>query len=383
MDFVPRKKLNEIVKKYKLDKKYRKFSFWDQYLAMSFGQLSGKDSIRGLCLCLNAHEKKLYHLGFRSRIIARKTLHDANEKRNYKIYEEFALELIKSTKKLYGTDDNPFDFEYEKPIYALDSSTVDLCLNIFPWAKFRKKKGAIKMHTMIDLNGNIPTFISITDGKVHDVNILDEIQIELGAFYIMDRAYICYERLHKISKKEAFFVLREKKNTRYKRVYSHEISPEDKKLGISCDQSIFFEKIAAKQKYPEKLRRVKIYDKKKKKYLVFLTNNFSFSAKEISMLYKQRWQIELFFKWIKQHLEIKKFWGYSKNSVKTQIWICISNYLILCIMKKKLDLTFSPYELLQILGPSLFDKNPLDTLLSTGSLQNNLEYSQQTALDLG
>jgi hypothetical protein len=382
MEHAPQHILREYVEKHGWTKRSKTFSSWEQFLAMSFGQLSGKDSIRGLVLCLNAHHNKLYHLGFTGRKIARKTLHDANEKRAWEIYKEFAQYLIPKVQELYTKEDCPFDFEIENPVYALDASTIDLCLNLFPWAKFRKAKGAVKIHTLLDLKGNIPTFIIVTDGKVHDVNILDTLPVEIGAFYIMDRGYLDFKRLYTLHRTPAFFVTRAKKNFCWKRRYSNFLSQEEKKLGICCDQTIILTGVNTKVLYPESLRRIKFFHQEKKKYLVFLTNNFSLPAKNIVMMYKQRWQIELFFKWIKQHLEIQKFWGYSPNAVKTQIWIAVSTYLIIALIKKRLKIQKSLYEILQILSPSLFDKTSLSSLLSEDDLQVSEDFLEQPALEL-
>lgn len=382
MEYAPRHILNECAKKYGGDKHARIFSCWEQFLAMSFGQLSGKDSIRGLSLCLNAHQNKLYHLGFSHQKVARKTLHDANEKRNWKIYQDFAHYLIPKVQALYTQEDSPFNFKLENPVYALDSSTVDLCLSLFGWAKFRNKKGAVKIHTLINLKGNIPAFITITDGKVHDVNILDDLPLEAGAFYVMDRAYIDFERLYTMHNHPTFFVVRAKKNFRWKRRYSNKISAEAKTLGVCCDQIIVLTGKEAQVTYPLPLRRIKFFHAEKKKYLFFLTNNFSLPPECIAMIYKQRWQIELFFKWIKQHLEIKKFWGYSENAVKTQIWISVACYLIMALLKKNLKIKNSLYEILQISSPALFDKTPLRSLFLDDPLQIQDGLFQQVSLPL-
>lgn len=383
IEFAPRKKLNEYAEKYGWKKRAKNFSCWEQFLAMSFAQLSNTDSIRNLISCLNAHQNKLYHMGFSGKKIARKTLHDANEKRDWKIYRDFAYYLIEKTQKLYTTQDSPFDFELESPVYALDSSTLDLCMSLFPWAYFRKTKSAVKLHTLLNLNGNIPSVMIVTDGKVHDVNILDELVIEMGAFYVMDRAYTDFKRLYAINTSGAYFVVRAKKNFVWKRRYSHQLSDEEKALGISCDQTIYPGRKTIQKDYPEGIRRVKFFHKEKQKYLVFLTNNFSLSAKNIVVLYKQRWQIELFFKWVKQHLEIKKFCGYSKNAVQTQIWISVSIYLVVALLKKELKLQNSLYEILHILRVSLFDKTPLPSLFEDGSIQVSTGLFSNPSLQLG
>jgi transposase len=304
-------------------------------------------------------------MGF-SAEIARKTLADANEKRDWRIYRDLAQIFIEEARRLY-VNDKEFSFEIENTIYALDSTTIDLCLNVFKWAKFRKKKGAVKMHTLLDLRGEIPTFIEITDGKVHDVKILSLIEFEAGAFYIMDKAYTDFEKLYEIQESSAFFIIRAKKNICFKRMYSNKV---DKDSGIRCDQIIRFTGPKTSKLYPDKLRRIKYYYAEKKKYYVFLTNNFTIDAKLVADLYRYRWKIEIFFKWIKQHLRIKIFWGESKNAVKTQLWIAVCVYVLVAIIKKKLKIKQSLYEILQILSVSPFDKNPLDKLFSENYLQN-------------
>lgn len=382
MDFVPRKKWNEIAQKYGWDKRAKTFSPWEHFLSLSFAQLGGIESIRSLELCFSVHESKLYHLGFSGRSIARKTLHDANEKRNWKMFQEFAQYLMPRVQKLYTKEDSPFDFEIENPVYALDSTTINLCLNLFSWALFRKRKGAVKMHTLINLNGNIPNFICITTGKVHDVNILDSLEIEAFAFYIMDRGYLDFERLYTIHKTPAFFITRAKKNFCWKRRYSNPLTKEEKAMGIRCDQIIFLERKSMQKQYPEPLRRIKFFHEENQKYIVFLTNNFSFPAKHIVQMYKQRWQIELFFKWIKQHLEIQSFWGHSQNAVKTQIWLCVCVYLIVALIKKKIPIKNSLYEILQIFRISLLDKTPLLSLFQGDTLQISTGLFAQPTLEL-
>jgi hypothetical protein len=307
-------------------------------------------------------QSKMYHMGIRSRI-SRSTLADANEKRDWRIYADFAQVLINIARDLYIDDD--FGVELKEMVYALDSSTIDLCLSLFPWAKFRKTKGAIKLHTLLDLRGNIPTFISITDGKVHDVNILDELVPEPAAFYVMDRAYLDFNRLYTMNQCLAFFVIRSKINTKFRRLYSRKV---DKSTGLRCDQIIILTGVDSTKDYPEKLRRVKFFDKKTDKLYSFLTNNFIVTALTIAELYKCRWQIEIFFKWIKQHLRIKSFYGTSKNAVKTQIWIAISVYVLVAIVKKRLMLdNMSLYTILQILSVTLFEKTPLLHLLTSSA----------------
>jgi len=378
LDFIPRYEFQKCTDKYKGDYRIRNLKCWDQFLVMMFGQLTFRESLRSVVLCLRIHTRKMYHLGFTNAEIARKTLSDANENRDWRIYQELALILIKKARRLY-LEDNQFISEIDGVVYALDASVVDLCLNVFRWAKFRKKKAAIKIHTLIDLQGNIPTFIHITDGKVHDVNVLDIIDIEKEAYYIMDRAYLDYERLYKIEKSQAFFIIRAKKNTKLKRIYSEKV---DRTTGVICDQVIRFTTYQGKKKYPDKLRRIKYYSKEKKKHYVFLTNKFDLDAKIIADLYVQRWQIELFFKWIKQHLKVKVFWGYSENAVKTQIWIAICTYLVVAIMKKEFKLEQNLYEILQILSLSLFDKTQLQSLFTGDDLQDLTLDSRQAALPL-
>lgn len=370
-DFIPRYQFQKCVNKYKGDYRIRSLTCWNQFLAMMFGQLTFRESLRSIILCLSVHEDKFYHLGF-SATITKTTLVDANEQRDWRIYQDFALILIKEARSLY-IGDNEFISQIDGTVYALDASVIDLCLRVFKWAKFRKKKGAVKLHVAIDLNGNIPTFIHITDGKVHDVKALDILDIEVGAYYVMDRGYLDYKRLYKIHKTPAFFITRAKKNTKVKRIYSNKV---DRSTGIICDQIVKFTVYKAKKDYPEKLRRIKYYDKEKGKHLIFLTNNFDLDVLVIIEMYKQRWQIELFFKWIKQHLKVKVFWGRSKNAVKVQIWIAICTYLIVAIMKKKLQLEQNLYEILQILSVSSFNKIELQSLFMKDQLQNQISPSQ-------
>jgi hypothetical protein len=383
MEYFPRYEFQKCVEKYDGDRRIRSLSCWEQFLAMSFLQLSGTESMRMLILGFEVHQNKLYHLGFSGRKIARMTLREANEERDWKIYQDFAQHLIAKVRPLYTSDDTPFDFELENPVYALDSSTIDLCLSLFPWAFFRKRKSAIKMHTLLDLKGNIPSVIVITDGKTHDVHILDDLEIEMGAFYIMDRAYLDFKRLYDLHQKSAFFVTRTKKNFAWKRRYSHDLSEEAKEMGIRCDQTIFLTGYSTQKKYPEPLRCIKFWHEEKQKYLKFLTNNFALPAEHIVIMYKQRWQIELFFKWIKQHLIIKKFSGRSANAVKTQIWICVSVYLIIALIKKQLKIEKSPYEILHILKISLLDKTPLSNLFSDNPLQIDTGLFAKDSLELG
>lgn len=365
IEFLPHHHFYTCVEKYQGNKRVREFTCWQQFLCMSFGQLTHRESLSDTVVCLNAHESRLYHLGFGSKI-AKTTLARVNENRDWRIYHDLAQILIQEARKLY-LDDSSFNLDLDSTVYALDSSTIDLCLNIFQWAKFRKKKGAIKLHTLLDLRGNIPTFIEITDGKVNDVNILDLIEFEAGAFYVMDRGYLDYERLYKIQLSAAFFVTRAKKNMSFKRLYSRKV---DKQSGVRCDQIIRFTGFYAHKDYPAKLRRIKYYDEEFKKHYVFLTNNFTIEAKMIANLYKHRWQIETFFKWIKQHLKIKSFWGTSRNAVHTQIWITVCAYVLVAIVRKRLEIKRSLYEILQILSTSPFDKISLNELFSSNQLQS-------------
>lgn len=346
---------------------------------MSFAQLTGRESLRDIEACLEAVSAKLYHSGVKSKV-KKSTLSDANENRDWRIYAEFAQLLIREARKLYK-DDNNFTVEIDEIAYALDSSTIDLCLSLFPWAKFRKRKGAVKMHTQIDLRGSIPTFIEITDGKVHDVNILDLLILEPGAFYIMDRAYLDFERLYHMHQCLTYFVVREKRNFDYKRLYSNKV---DKKKGFKCDQTIMLTGFYTSKKYPEKLRRIKYYDESRNKTLVFITNNFVYDTEIIAQLYKERWKVELFFKWIKQHLKIKKFFGTSLNAVFTQIWIAVSIYLLVAIIKRRLNLKQELYTILQILSISIFEKITVNQLFENKNYNNKTTdgYNQLKLFDL-
>lgn len=379
LDFASRYEFDKCVDKYNGNYRVRSFTCWEQFIVMAFAQLTGRESLRDIESCLGAISTKLYHSGVKSNI-KKSTLADANEKRDWRIYAEFAQLLIQEAKELYK-DDNNFSVDIDEIAYALDSSTIDLCLTLFPWAKFRKNKGAVKMHTQLDLRGSIPTFIDITDGKVHDVNILDLLILEPGAFYIMDRAYLDFERLYHMHECLCYFVIREKHNFKYQRVYSKEVN---KDLGFKCDQVIKLTGFYTSQKYPEKLRRIKYYDKERGKTLVFITNNFSYSAEIIAQLYKERWKIELFFKWIKQHLRIKKFLGTTINAVYTQIWIAISIYLLVAIMKRKLKLEQELYTILQILSVCVFEKVPVNQLFENNKYKNKTAkgYNQLNLFDL-
>lgn len=369
MGYPPRHSFRKCVNKYQGNYKVRSFSCWEQFLVMAFAQLTYRGSLRDIETCLRAMQNKLHHIGIQSNI-SRSTIADANEKRDWKIYADFANILIKEAKELYR-DEKLFD-ELDETIYALDSTTIDLCLSLFPWAKFRSTKSAIKMHTLLNLQNNIPAFISITDGSVHDVNVLDELITEIGAFYIIDRGYTDFERLYKLNINNAYFVTRAKSNFQFQRVYSHQI---DKSQGLICDQSIFLKNYYPSKSYPDKLRRIKYFDADNDKRLVFITNNFSLPALTIANLYKQRWQIELFFKLIKQNLKIKSFYGNSFNAVKTQIWIAVSIYVLLAIIKKKLKIEHSLYTFLQVVSILIFEKTPIISMFSENNYTNSSECS--------
>ena len=364
-EFVSHNDFDKCVDKYDGNYKTKHFSCWKQFLCMAFGQLTHRESLSDTVLCIKANSKKLYHLGIGS-AISKSTLSKANENRDWRIYQDFAMILIGQAKKLYSGD-SQLEVEIKNNVFAIDSSTIDLCLSVFPWAKFRKAKAAIKLHTMIDAKTSIPEFIYISDGKMHDVNVLDLITFMPDSFYVMDRGYVDFERLHRIHTASAFFITRAKKGFDFERMYSGAV---DKASGVKCDQTIKLTGFYTSKKYPEKLRRIKFYDEMTDKTLVFISNNFELPAIQIAMLYKHRWFIELFFKWIKQHLKIKSFWGYSQNAVKTQVWIAISVYVIVLIIKKKLGLSQSIYEILQVLSINSLDKEPIKQLFSDPDLQN-------------
>jgi len=362
---LPHQEFQKCVAQYDHGPLPRKFSYWDQYLAMAFAQLTYRESLRDIEACLGAVTGKLYHLGFRGKV-ARTTLADANQARDWRIFADFAHVLIRIARPLYA--DEPLGVDLDQSLYALDSTTIDLCLTLFPWAKFRKHKAAVKMHTLLDLHGNIPTFISITDGKVHDVNILDEIVPEAGAFYVMDRGYVDFERLYVFTLSAAFFVVRTKSNIVLQRRYSH---PVDKSTGVRSDHTVILTAISSAKAYPDALRRVSYLDVETGKRFKFLTNNFTLPALTIALIYKCRWQVELFFKWIKQHLRIKAFYGTSENAVKTQIWIAVSVYILVAIVRKRLGLEASRYQILQILSVTLFEKTPILQALQASDSEND------------
>jgi len=354
------------VTRYRGDYQQKTFSCWDQYLAMAFAQLTYRDSLRDIEACLRSMQGKLYHMGFRGKV-ARSTLADANESRDWRIYADFAQVLIGAARPLYAHD--PIGVDLEQSLYALDSTTIDLCLTLFPWARFRQHKAAVKMHTLLDLHGNIPTFIRITDGKVHDVNILDELFPEAGAFYVMDRGYIDFQRLYFFTLCSAFFVVRTKENVLLQRRYSHTV---DKSTGVRSDHTVILTAMESAKVYPDALRRVSYFDAETNKRLKFLTNNFTLPALTIAQTYRCRWQVELFFRWIKQHLRIKSFFGTSENAVKTQIWIAVSVYVLVAIVRKRLGLQASLYQILQILSVTLFEKVPILRALEASDFQSDL-----------
>jgi len=358
IDFLPIKQFRKCVDRYQGNYGIKNFSCWDQFLCLAFAQLTYRESLRDIETCMRALQNKLYHMGIRGKI-SRSTLADTNEKRDWRIYADFAQILIHEAKKLYINE--PFGVDIDETVYALDSTTIDLCFSLFPWAKFRKHKGAIKMHTLLNLRGSIPEFIRITDAKVHDVNILDELIPEPGSFYVMDRAYIDFERLYLLNQYGAFFVVRAKRNLNFRRITSKKV---DKSTGVLCDQIIVLTGIKTSKLYSEKLRRIKFFDSENNKTLVFLTNNFFLSSLTIAELFHCRWEIELFFKWIKQHLRIKAFYGNSENAVKTQIWIAVTTYLLVAIIKKMLKIELSLYTILQILSVTIVEKMPILQLLT-------------------
>jgi len=365
-DSIPMHQFRKCVERHNGNKGTRSFSCWDQFLCMAFAQLTYRESLRDIECCLRSVPEKLYHMGIKGNI-SRSTLAEANENRNWRIYSDFAQVLIHTARSLYANE--PFDLDLNETVYALDASTIDLCLSLFPWAKFRRTKAAIKLHTLLDLRGNIPSFISITDGKVHDVNILDELIPETGAIYVMDRGYLDFSRLYYIHQYSAFFVTRFKTNTKFERIYSHEI---DKSTGVMCDQTVALTGVRSKIEYPEKLRRIKYIHIENQKRFNFMTNQFSLPSLTIAELYKNRWNVELFFKWIKQHLRIKAFYGTSENAVKTQIWIAISVYVLVAIIKKQLNLEQSLYTILQVLSVTLFEKKPLYQIFDFTSYRKDI-----------
>jgi len=366
IEFLPHQEFQKCVARYDGGRYLKNLSCWDQYLAMAFAQLTYRESLRDIEACLRSVSGKLYHMGFRGKV-ARSTLADANESRDWRIYADFAQVLIAIARPLYA--DDPIGIDLDQSLYALDSTTIDLCLSLFPWARFRKYKAAVKMHTLLDLHGNIPTFIRITDGKVHDVKILDEIMPEAGAFYVMDRGYVDFERLFVFTLSSAFFVVRTKSNVLLQRRYSHKV---DKSTGVRSDHTVILTSFGSASVYPDALRRVSYRDGETQKRFKFLTNNFTLPAHTITQIYKSRWAVELFFKWIKQHLRIKAFYGTSENAVKTQIWIAVSTYVLVAITRKRLELDATLYQTLQVLSVTLFEKTPILQALQTFDLKANL-----------
>lgn len=369
IDHLPLYTFRKCVNRYQGNYKVKSFSCLDQYLCMAFAQMTFRESLRDIEVCLRAQKSKLYHMGIRGGV-SRNTLANANKIRDWRIYADFAQSLIQTARQLYI--DEEFNFQLENTAYALDSSTIDLCLSVFPWAHFRRTKAAIKLHTLLDLRGNIPTFIHITDGKLHDVNVLDILIPEAGSIYVMDRGYTDFTRLYVMHQSTAFFVIRAKTNLKCQRIYSH---PVDKTKGLRCDQTVRLTGFYTSKDYPEKLRRIKYFDYKSGRTFVFLTNNFLLPAMTITELYRCRWQIELFFKWIKQHLRIKTFYGTTENAVKTQIWIAVSVYVLIAIIKKRLNLDMSLYTILQIISVTVFNKTPLYQMVM------DTEYKATTTVD--
>lgn len=378
MDYAPKNIFDQLVSEYKGNYRFRTFSCWDQFLCLAFAQLTFRESLRDIETCLRSNSEKLYHMGIKGNI-SRTNLSRSNETRDWKIFARFANHLIQEALSLYTKDELIYK-ELDNSLYALDSTTIDLCLSLFPWAKFRKNKSAVKLHTLLDIRTSIPTFIHITSGKVHDVNILDLISIETSAFYIIDKGYIDFERLFTLKNKNAFFITRAKKNLACQRIYSHDVSKYEY---IRYDQTVELTGVKTSTLYPEQIRRIKFIDKENDKELIFLTNIFSLDADMIARLYKDRWKIELFFKWIKQHLRIKSFYGTSENAVKIQIYSAISVYVMIAIIKKKLNITESLYTILQILSINIFSKVLINQLLNKNynSNQNYRSHNQLFLFD--
>jgi len=375
MDFLPWKTFHRIVARHAGDYRVRTLTCAEHFRILAFAQLTYRESLRDIEACLSAQAPKLYHMGIRE-AISRSTLADANETRDWRIYAEFAHRLIGQARQLYASEDLGLDLS--NTVYALDSTTIDLCLSVFPWANFRTTKAAIKLHTLLDLRGSIPSFIHISDGKMHDTRALDLLLPEAGAIYVMDRAYVDFVRLHRLHQAGSFFVTRAKSNLDAHRIYS---SSTDRSTGIICDQTIALDGFYTKQDYPEHLRRIRFKEQESGKTLVFLTNNFTLPAATVCALYKSRWQVELFFKWIKQHLRIKRFYGTTENAVKSQIWIAVSVYVLVAIIKKRLNLDASLYTLLQILSVTLFEKMPIQQALQgIGYSPDSTEQSNQLNL---
>lgn len=375
IEHLPRYEFNQCILRYCGNHKVRSFSCMDQFLCMAFAQLTYRESLRDIVTCLNSHRSKLYHMGFRG-TIAKSTLADANELRDFRIYQDFGYVLIDIASKLYRDEDLGLDLKLS--VYALDSTIIDLCLSTFPWATFRKKKAAVKIHTLLNVQGSIPTFIFVTPGSVHDVNMMDTVPFEAESVYAMDRAYLDFERLYQIDQLSAFFVIKSKSNTRLRRIYS---APVDKAVGVQADQTVMLIGYKSRRAYPDPFRRVRYYDAERDKRLVVLTNNFLIPAKTVADIYRLRWQVELFFKWIKQHLRIKSFFGTSPNAVKTQIWIAVSVYLLVAIVKKRLNLPGSLHTILQILEVNLFEKIPIFQLVED-TINHETEFRDDNQLNL-
>jgi len=365
IDFLPLHEFRKCVRRYRGGYKVKTFSCFDQFLALAFAQLTYRESLRDIESCLRAMQTRLYHMGFRGRV-SRNTLAHANERRDWRIYADFAQILIAQARALYAGED--LGIELENTVYAFDSTTIDLCLSLFPWAIFGHTRAAIKLHTLLDLRGSIPSFIKMTDGKTQDMRVLDDLLPEPGCFYILDRGYVDYRRLFALHQNQAFFVIRAKSNLQCFRLLSR---PVDKAMDLRCDQTVSLSGSYTRQAYPERLRRIRFYDRDNHRYLTFLTNNFALPALTIALLYKLRWQIELFFRWIKQNLRIKTFYGTSENAVKTQIWVAITIYVLVAIIKKKLGLSIPLYTLLQILSVTVFEKTSLNQLVTESTSQFN------------
>jgi hypothetical protein len=375
MEHFPAYEFQKCVTRYDGNFGKRSFSCLDQFLCLGFAQLTYRESLRDIEACLRSVQGKLYHMGFRGRI-SRSTLADANESVDWRIYADFAQVLIATARPMYAAESLGFDLD--GTVYALDSTTIDLCLSVFPWARFQSTKGAVKMHTLLDLRGSIPTFIEVSDGKLHDVNILDEILPEAGSFYVMDRGYLDFQRLYALHRYGAFFVTRTKAGVRLRRRYSRAV---DKTTGLRSDHTVVLTSAASLKNYPDPLRRVRFFDLEQRRWLIFLTNNFDLPALTIALLYKSRWKVELFFKWIKQHLRIKAFYGNSENAVKTQIWIAITVYVLVAIVKKRLNLDATLYQILQVLSVTLFEKTPiLRAFDDQGSQEKSVVFSNQLNL---
>ena len=375
MEFIPTYQFQICVDRYQGHRYVKDFSCWDQFLCLAFAQLTYRTSLRDIEACLRAQQPKLYHMGFRGRV-SRATLADANEVRDWRIYADFARVQIAMAREVYR--DEPFGVELSETVYAFDSTTIDLCLSLFPWGQFRRRKSAVKLHTLLDLRGNIPTSVYVTGGQVHDVNLLDELLLEAGAFYLLDRGYVDFARLYGFTQACAFFITRAKKNMQF---YRRSSRPVERSTGVRCDQTILLTGVRTAQRYPDPLRRIHYFDAEKDSRLTFLSNNFLLPPLMIAQLYRARWQVELFFRWINQHLRIKAFYGTSENAVKTQVWVALSVYLLVAIVKKRLGLDLSLYKILQILSVTIFEKNPiLEGFFNFADETENLNLGKQLNL---